>query len=92
MGCLHKKEVGFDQERFLVSVPHPKGGNIVCTCVKDNIIQERDNYETIGLSGFCYKLFEEEELGWFQDRLDGYTDLEHPIQLLPGVWVNQMGK
>ena len=47
----------------MVSVPHPKGGNIVWACVKDNIIMEREDYKGIGLSGFDYKLFEEEEGG-----------------------------
>ena len=42
-----------------MSVPHPKGG----ICVKDNIIEERDQYEDIGLRGFDYKLFDKEEGG-----------------------------
>ena len=37
---------------FLVSVPHPNGGNIVWTCVKDHIIYEKEQYEAIGLCGF----------------------------------------
>ena len=48
---------------FLVSVPHPKGGAIVWTCVKDHIIDEKKKYKDIGLSGFYSKLFEEEEGG-----------------------------
>ena len=47
----------------MVSGPNPKGGNLVWTCVKDNIIEEKDQYEAIGLRGFDYKLFEEEEGG-----------------------------
>ena len=27
---------------FLVVVPYPKGGNTVWTCVKDNIIEEKE--------------------------------------------------
>ena len=46
-----------------MSVPHPKEGNIFWTCVKDHIINEKDQYEAIGLRGFDYKLFEEEEGG-----------------------------
>ena len=42
-----------------MSVMHPKGGNIVWTCVKDNIIEEKEYYEAIGLCGFDYKSFEE---------------------------------
>ena len=30
---------GFVKREFLVSITHPKGGNIVWTCVKDNIIE-----------------------------------------------------
>ena len=48
---------------FLVSVLHPKGGNIVQTCVKDAIIKEEHQYKDIGLCGFDCKLFEEEEGG-----------------------------
>ena len=43
---------------LLVFVPHPKGGNIVWTCVKDNIIIEKYQYKGIGLHGFDYKLLE----------------------------------
>ena len=46
---------------FLVSVPHPKGRNIVWTCVKDSITKEKEDCKDIGLCGFDYKLFEEEE-------------------------------
>ena len=46
-----------------MSVPHPKGGNIVCTSVKDHIIVHKDQSEAIGIHGFDYKLFEEEEGG-----------------------------
>ena len=43
---------------FLVSVPHPKGGNIVWNYVKDNIIEEREESEAIGICVFDYKLVE----------------------------------
>ena len=46
-----------------MSVPHPKVGNIVWTCVKDNIIEENEKYDDIVLRGLVYKLFEEEEGG-----------------------------
>ena len=45
---------------FLVSVTHPKGGNIVWNYVKDNNRLEKDKHEAIGLRWFDYKLFEEE--------------------------------
>ena len=43
-----------------MSITHLKGGNIVWTCVKDHIIDENEQYESIGLSGFDYKLFDKE--------------------------------
>ena len=46
-------------------VPHLKGRNIVWTCVKDNIIEEKEDYKAVGLRGFDYKLFEKEEYGVF---------------------------
>ena len=42
---------------------HQKGGNIVWDCVKDKIIGEKEKKEDIGIRGFDYKLFEEEEGG-----------------------------
>ena len=49
------------KREFLVSVSHPKGGNIVWTCVKDHIIKEKDQYRTIGLRGYDYRIFKDEE-------------------------------
>ena len=46
-----------------MAIAHPKGGNIFWTCVKDNVIKEKEDYKAIGLCGFDYKLFEEEEGG-----------------------------
>ena len=39
---------------FLVSVPHPKGGTFFWTCVKDHVIEEKEDYKEIGLCGFDY--------------------------------------
>ena len=51
--------------KFLLAVPHPKRGNIFGTCVKDNIIEEKEDYKDNGIRGFDYKLFQEEEgVGW----------------------------
>ena len=47
MGHIHKREEGFDKDIFLVAVTHSKGGNIIWTCVKDNIIEEKEEYEAI---------------------------------------------
>ena len=39
---------------FLVAVPHPKGGEIICTCLKDNFIGENDEYRETGICAFDY--------------------------------------
>ena len=52
-----KTEGGVYKEIVLVSFPHPKGGNIVWNCVKDNIFKETKDYEDIGIREFDYKLF-----------------------------------
>ena len=75
-----------------MSVPHTKGGAIVWTCVKDHIIDEKENHKEIGLHGFDYKLFEEEEGGGNREGIDGYPYLKDLIQLWPGYWVRQMEK
>ena len=67
-----------------MTVTHLKGGNIVWTCVKDNIISKKDLYEYIGPSGFDYKLFNEEEGGGTRYGLDGYTYLKNIIKFRPG--------
>ena len=75
---------------FLVSVPNPKGGAIVWTCVKDHIIDENKAYKYIGLCGFDNKIFEEEEGGGTGEGLYGYPYLKYLIQLWPGNWVKHM--
>ena len=49
--------------------------------MKDHIIDEKEEYKGIGLRGFDYKLFDEEEGGGTREGLDGYLYLKHPIQL-----------
>ena len=44
-------------------VQHTNRWNIIWTSMKDNIIEEKEDYKDIGLNGFDYKLFEEEEGG-----------------------------
>ena len=46
------------KREFLVSVSHPKEGNIVWTRVKDNILEGKKYCKSIGLSVFDYKLFQ----------------------------------
>ena len=75
-----------------MSIPHPKGGSVVSTCVKDNIIKEKEQYEAIRIHGFDYKLFEEEEGGGGQELLYRYPYLNHLIQLWPGGWFKHMGE
>ena len=62
-------------------VPHPKGGAIVWTCVKGQVIDEREDYKEIGLRGFNYKLFEEKYGRGKREVLDRYPYLKHLIQL-----------
>ena len=75
-----------------MSVPHSKGGTNVWTCVKDHVIDEKKDYKDIGLRGFNYKLFEEEEGGGKQEGLDGSPYLKNLIKLWPGDWEKQMEK
>ena len=75
-----------------MSVQHPEEGNLVWTCVNDHIIDEKEDYKDIGLRGFDYKVFKEEEGGGTIELLDGYPYLNHLIQLWPGDWVKQMKK
>ena len=51
------------KREFSVLVSHPKGGALVWSRVKVRIIDEKEYYKEIGLRGFDYKLFEEEEGG-----------------------------
>ena len=60
--------------------------------MKNYIIDEKDQYESIGLRGFDYKLFEEEEGRGTREGLNGYPCLKHLIQLWPGYWVKKMAK
>ena len=46
-----------------MAVAHPKGGEIIYTCVKDKCIGENDEYREIGICAFDYKSFEENEGG-----------------------------
>ena len=75
-----------------MSVPHPTGGEIVWTCVKYHIIDEKEDYKDIGIHGFDYKILEEEEGRGIIEGLDGYHYLKYIIQLWPCDWVKQMTK
>ena len=75
-----------------MSVPHSKQGNLFCTCAKDHIIDEKDQYKAIGLRGFDCKLFGSGEDGGTREGLDRYPYLKHIIQLCPGDRVKQMEK
>ena len=46
-----------------MAVTHLKGGDIVWTCGKDNIIEETYEYKAIGLRGSDYNCFEEDNVG-----------------------------
>ena len=60
--------------------------------MKDHIIDEKGDYKDIGLSGYDYKLFEEEEGGGTREELERYHYFKHLIQLWPGDWVKQKEK
>ena len=85
-----KEKVELINREFLVSVTHPKGGNIVWTCVKDHIFRENDHYISIGLRGYDYILFKYGEGKGVRYGLDSYTYLKNFIQLWPGDWLKQM--
>ena len=57
LGVYVKEKYYFIKREFLVSFPYPEGGDIVWTCVKDHIIDEKDQYKVIGIRGFHCKLF-----------------------------------
>ena len=62
MGCLYNREVGVDKWIvFGVRSTYQTGGG--WTCVKYNIIAEKNQYKGIGLHGFYYTVREEEESG-----------------------------
>ena len=48
--------------------------------MKYHIIDEKEDYKDIGICGFDYKLFDEEEGGGDREGLNGYTYLENLIQ------------
>ena len=77
---------------FLFSVPHRKGSNILWNCVKDNIIEEKEQQKYIRLRGFGYKLFEEEEGGGIRELLYSYLYLMHLINLCLGYQVKYISK
>ena len=60
--------------------------------MKDHIIDVKEDYKYIGLRGFDYKLFEEEEGGGTREGKYGYPYLKHLIQLCPDDWLRQMEK
>ena len=80
------------KREFLVSVPNPKGGKIVWACGKYHIIYEKKDYKDIGLRGFDFKLFEEQEGRETRQGLDEYPYLKHLIQLWSVDWVKKMVK
>ena len=60
--------------------------------MKDHIIDEKEDYKDIGLHGFYYKSFEEEESGGTREGLDGYPYLKHLVQLWLVDWVRHIEK
>ena len=62
------------------------------TCVKDHIIEEKEDYKEIGIRGFDYSLFEKKEGGRKQEGLDGSPYLKNLIKLWPGNSENRWKK
>ena len=62
-------------------VTHSKVSNISWNFVEDNIVWEMEECKSIGISGFDYKLFEEEGSGGVQGGIYGYPYLKHLIEL-----------
>ena len=60
--------------------------------MKDHIIDEKEAYKDIGLRGFGYKLFEEEEDMGTRKVLYGYPCLKHLIHMCTGDVLRQMAK
>ena len=88
---VYTREKGWLIKReFSVFVLHPKEGDIVWTCVKDNTIEEKQQYKYIGLRGFDYKLYEEEVGGELKEILEGCTYLNHIIKLWTVYWFKKM--
>ena len=69
MGGLQKIEGLVDKDRFFGVRSAYKRGDIFWTCVKDDIIEEKDDYKAIGLCSFDSGLFEEEVGGVVQKLL-----------------------
>ena len=55
--------------------------------MKDQVINENEDYKEIRLRGFDYTLFEAEEGRGKREGLDGYPYLKHLIQLWPDDWL-----
>ena len=87
-----KNKEGLIKRYFLLVVPHSEGGDIVWTCVEDNINKVKDEYKPIRLRLFDYKLFGEEDGGWVRKGIYGYQYLNHLIELGPGDWEKQLMK
>ena len=75
-----------------MSVTYPKGGGGGVGCIKDHIIDEKEDCKYIGLRWFDYKCFEEEEGGGTREGLEGYPYLKHLIKLWPCDWLRQTAK
>ena len=52
-------------------MPHPKGEKIILTCMKDHVIEKKEDYKDIRLRGFDYSLYEENGGGGEREGLYG---------------------
>ena len=63
MGDIHEREVEVEKEGVFGGSSPSKMGNIVWTYVKDIDIGVKEEYKDIGLCGFDYNCFEEDQGG-----------------------------
>ena len=80
------------KREFSVAVPHLKGGNIIWTSGKGNIIGGKQDYKAIGIQGFDYTFFEEQEGRCVRKGLYGCLYFNHLIELWPWYWGEKLGK
>ena len=92
IGCV-LSEVNYSKKRYKLWSEIPKASCRMKPTTKNVLNRVHSIYVNhIGLHGFDYILFEEEEGGGTRKVLGRYPYLKHLIQLWPGNWVKQMAK
>ena len=57
--------------------------------VGDHVVEEPSDHEDIGLRGFDFNIFDEDEKGVVREECSG-TYLKMLINLWPGFWIDQL--